>query len=136
MILGYTFEELLSLSPKEIEDLVHPEDRAFFFKNYKDRLEGKFAPPRYEIRGIRKDGTVVWLELSSTRIEYKGQPAVQAAFLDITERKQAEEALRESEERYRTILENIEDGYYEVDLPGNFTFFNDSLCRMSGLLQR
>ena len=132
MILGYTYEELLSLSPKEIEGLVHPEDRAFFFKNYKDRLEGKSVLPRYEIRGIRKDGTVVWLELSSTRIEYKGQPAVQAAFLDITERKRAEEALRESEERYRTILENIEDGYYEVDLPGNFTFFNDSLCRMLG----
>ena len=51
---------------------------------------------------------------------------------DITERKRAEEALQESEERYRTILENIEDGYYEVDLPGNFTFFNDSLCRMLG----
>jgi PAS domain S-box-containing protein len=132
MILGYSFEELSSLSPKEIEDLVHPEDRAFFFKNYKDRLEGKLVLPRYEIRGIRKDGSLVWLELSSTRIEYKGQPAVQATFLDITERKQSEETLRQSEERYRTILENIEDGYYEVDLPGNFTFFNESLCRMLG----
>ena len=132
MILGYTFEELLSLSPKEIESLVHPEDRAFFFKNYKDRLEGKSVLPHYEIRGIRKDGTAIWLELSSTHIEYIGQPAVQAAFLDITERKRTEEALRESEERYRTILEDIEDGYYEVDLPGNFTFFNDSLCRMLG----
>jgi len=48
------------------------------------------------------------------------------------QQKKAEETLRQSEERYRTILENIEDGYYEVDLPGNFTFFNDSLCRMLG----
>jgi PAS domain S-box-containing protein len=51
---------------------------------------------------------------------------------DVTDRKQAEEALRESEERYRTILEDIEDGYFEVDIAGNFTFFNDSLCRMLG----
>jgi diguanylate cyclase (GGDEF)-like protein/PAS domain S-box-containing protein len=50
----------------------------------------------------------------------------------ITERVRAEEALRESEEKYRTILENIEDGYYEVDLAGNFTFFNDALCRLLG----
>jgi diguanylate cyclase (GGDEF)-like protein/PAS domain S-box-containing protein len=48
------------------------------------------------------------------------------------ERKRARERLRESEEKYRTILENIEDGYYEVDLAGNLTFFNDSMCRIWG----
>jgi len=53
-------------------------------------------------------------------------------FVEALMRKRAEEALRESEERYRTILENIEDGYYEVDLPGNFTFFNDPVCRLFG----
>ena len=45
---------------------------------------------------------------------------------------QSEAALRESEEKYRTILDNIEDGYFEVDLKGNFTFFNDALCRLIG----
>jgi len=46
--------------------------------------------------------------------------------------KKAEEALRESEEKHRTILESIEDGYFEVDTAGNFTFFNDSMCRILG----
>jgi len=46
--------------------------------------------------------------------------------------KQDEEALRQSEEKYRSILDNIIDGYYETDLAGNFTFFNNALCRMWG----
>ncbi len=55
-----------------------------------------------------------------------------AAQQELAERKQAEEALRQSEERYRTILQEIEDGYFELDIAGNFTFFNDSVCRMLG----
>ena len=50
--------------------------------------------------------------------------------MEIVERKQAEEAMRDSEEKYRTILEKIEDGYYEVDLTGTLTFFNDSACKI------
>ena len=48
------------------------------------------------------------------------------------ERKQTEEIVRKSEEKYRTILESIEDGYYEVDTIGNLTFFNQSLCHILG----
>lgn len=44
----------------------------------------------------------------------------------------SEEAFRQSEEKYRTILQNIEDGYFEVDLKGNFTFFNNAVCRLIG----
>lgn len=47
-------------------------------------------------------------------------------------REEIEKRLKESEERYRSILENIEDGYFEVDLAGNLTFFNESICRMLG----
>ncbi|NMD04899.1 MAG: PAS domain S-box protein, partial [Deltaproteobacteria bacterium] len=51
-------------------------------------------------------------------------------------RRQSDEALRKSEEKYRTILENINEGYYEIDLAGNFTFFNESLCRILGYTRK
>ena len=51
---------------------------------------------------------------------------------EMVERKQAEETLQQSEEKYRTILESIEDGYFEVDTTGNLTFFNESLCNITG----
>jgi PAS domain S-box-containing protein len=51
---------------------------------------------------------------------------------DSTQRKRTENELRESEERFRSILDNIEDGYFEVDTAGNFTFFNPALVRMLG----
>ena len=77
------------------------------------------------------------LELLSSFANYAAIAVENARLYDsakkeLVERKKTEEALRQSEEKYRTILENIEDGYYETDLPGNLTFFNDSLCRMLG----
>ncbi|MGZ3634687.1 MAG: diguanylate cyclase domain-containing protein [Syntrophales bacterium] len=51
---------------------------------------------------------------------------------DITDHRRAEEAIRESEQKYRTIIENIEDGYHELDFSGNIVFFNDALLKMLG----
>lgn len=52
--------------------------------------------------------------------------------LDLTERKKADAAIRDREEKYRTILESMEDGYFEVDIAGNFTFFNEAMRKMLG----
>jgi PAS domain S-box-containing protein len=52
--------------------------------------------------------------------------------MDITERKQLEGTLAKSEEKYRTILEEMKEGYYETDLAGNYTFFNDVICEKLG----
>ena len=94
-ILGYTCDELTSLSSENIEKLVHPEDRNMFFSRFQDRLNGKTVPTRYEFRGIHKNGTVIWLLISSKRIYYNNQPAVMALFTDITDRKKSEIELKQ-----------------------------------------
>ena len=127
-LLGYTEEELIGAYSISY---VHPEDRQAVRKEAIQRLKGQSLLP-YEYRLIRKNGDVICVLERVTSIEYEGKRALVGNFMDITERKQMEEALRASGERYRTILDSIEEGYFEVDLGGNFTFFNDSLCRSLG----
>jgi|GEM_PF-686773 len=62
-----------------------------------------------------------------------GRGGFATIFTDVTERKVAEEALKSSEQKYRTILESIEEGYFELDLRGSLVFFNTALCRIMGL---
>jgi diguanylate cyclase (GGDEF)-like protein/PAS domain S-box-containing protein len=81
----------------------------------------------------RKDGSSFPVEYSSMPITKDGKViGAVVTFKDITEREQLEEKIRQSEERYRTIIEQMEDGYFETDLRGNFTFANDAECRNLG----
>jgi len=85
-LLGYTVPELLSLSPEKTIGMIHPEDQALLFSSYQAQLSGKSALPRCEFRMARKDGSFRWLEVFSSHVEYEGKPAIQAAFMDITDR--------------------------------------------------
>jgi PAS domain S-box-containing protein len=134
-MLGYSTEELTSLSPQQIVTLVHPDDRNLFFDRFKDRLEGKPVPSTYEVRAVRKDGKLIWMELSSTKTVYNGQPAVQATFMDITDRKNAEETAKESEEKWHSLAGMIPDGIVTVDLKGVITSVNDAFLRLTGCIK-
>ncbi len=93
-ISGYSPEEITSFTPVEIVALIHEEDRGDFFGNFESRLSGGDVDPNKKYRLIHKNGDVVWVEVFSTVIKYNGEPAVQAAFIDITDRERAEESLR------------------------------------------
>jgi PAS domain S-box-containing protein len=81
----------------------------------------------------RRDGSVYYGHVKTSAL-YPSDPgrATITTIADISEKMRAEQALRENEEKYRTIIENIEEGYYEVDKAGSMVFFNDSMCRILG----
>ncbi len=107
-----------------------PEERQRVGENMVKVMQGTSIPGQ-EYSFLRKDGsTFIGLIYASPNIHLNKFVGIRGAILDITERKRTEEALRESEERYRTIIETMEEAYYEVDLAGNLTFFNDNLCRI------
>jgi PAS domain S-box-containing protein len=97
-ILGYGVEKILSLSSQELEELAHPEYRDLFFNRFRDRLAGRSVPSSYEALIVRRGGDIIWVDISSTRINFRGQAAIQATFIDITDRKQAEQDLQRAHE--------------------------------------
>ncbi|MGQ4912550.1 MAG: PAS domain S-box protein [Candidatus Thorarchaeota archaeon] len=92
-MVGYSKEELLRMSAEETFALVHPEDREEFFGRFRERLEDKSMAGALELRGFRKNGTIIPLEVHGVRIDYEGEPAVLATFVDISDRHQAREEM-------------------------------------------
>ncbi len=126
---GYTREELIDTSYKII---VHPEVIDEVSNRHKRRMMGEDVLKKYDTLLISKDGKKIDVSVNVSIIIYNGEPANLTIFHNITERKKMEEKLKTSEEKYRSILENIKEAYYDVDLKGNLTFFNDSLCNILG----
>jgi PAS domain S-box-containing protein len=126
-LVGYSRDELLDMLFEDVEVIEQAEDRAERIR----RMVKETGHDRFEDRLRRKDGGTVDVDISVNYLPTDGGRFF--VFLrDITERKQAEEALRQSEERYRSVLEQMEEAYFEVDIDGNFSFFNDATCRQLG----
>lgn len=130
-ILGYTRDELTGMNNRKY---MSQETAPKVYQTFNEVYRTGKPEKAFDWQLIRKDGTTRFVEISvSLMRDAKGEPTgFYGIARDITERKQAEEALHASEEKYRSILYSIEEGYYEVDLAGNFTFFNDSLVKRLG----
>ncbi|MBN1566707.1 MAG: PAS domain S-box protein [Acidobacteria bacterium] len=130
---GYSPEDLFRLSPEDATALIHPDDRSFVFKRNQDLFDGKSVDPRYEYRGIRRNGTIIWVEAYGSVIQYGGKPAIQSVYMDITDRKKTESALRESEERFRLIAETIDEIFWIYDRQkGIATYLSPAFDRIWG----
>ncbi|MBF0497167.1 MAG: PAS domain S-box protein [Deltaproteobacteria bacterium] len=127
---GYTRAEFLSLAPV---DLLAEESQDRFEERFGQMLARDKAFDNLELKMRCKTGREFWVILNARVVHEAGKiNGVTVVVYDITERKRMEETLRQSEERYRTILESIGEGYYEIDLSGKFTFVNEAMGRLFG----
>ncbi|MEJ2719469.1 MAG: PAS domain S-box protein, partial [Deltaproteobacteria bacterium] len=130
-------DRLCGFQPGEIlekvnpADLVAPEHREMALENLVRRAAGEIGHP-YEIKALRKDGTIFDGMVWGKGITYRNRPASVGTAIDITDLKRAEKALRESEARYRHLVENAPLGILSCDIRGNITELNPAVLQLLG----
>ena len=129
-------EDILRYKPEEMVGLpyvsfVHPDDLAVAEKQFQDAISGQWYPKEWRI--FNKDGQIRWVQSHSKPSVRDGRVvSIQGILSDITERKQADAALRKSEKKYRDLFDNISDCIYTHDLEGRFLSANRALYETLG----
>ncbi|MFA5332334.1 MAG: PAS domain S-box protein [Methanoregula sp.] len=133
------FAEMFGYSPGELSGkvfvplLVAPRDQPLVEKQRLAKESGREKSTHYCFYGVRKDGAIITLENYSTRVDFQGQPGIIGTLMDITERTKAEDALKESEIKFRTLSEASPVGIFLADREGNLAYANDKWFEITGL---
>jgi PAS domain S-box-containing protein len=132
-------QRMLGLSEDEIVghnvlELNHPEERAATAEALARYRDGTLTERNVEKKYLKKDGTAVWLNITNTLVPATGTapPFLQAVYIDVTGRVQAEAALRASDERWRTVFETAAVGIVTLDLDLRYLTANMAFQRMTG----
>jgi PAS domain S-box-containing protein len=133
------FCEMMGYSDVELQrrtflEITHPDDRADSFEEYSRLVRGEIPEYRGEKRYVCMDGSVIWADVTVNLLHDMNLRPLRtiAVIQDITERKYAEEELRASEERYRSLVEQASDGIFVSDNQGHYIDVNTAGCRMLG----
>jgi len=138
LMVNHVFCEMVGLSREQLEghtiDVAHREERrSHVLDSFRRRFAQRDFEARVETSVTLWDGRVQWFEHSNTIVEIDGeQPLLLSVFRNVTERKEAEDALRESEIRFRTIFEGIAAGIAQVGPDGRITSANPALAGLLG----
>lgn len=127
-IFGYSIEELHELGP---QILIAPEDNKRILEFYAKRSKGEDAPKNYQGTFIRKDKSRFICEINASTVTINDKRASFISMKDITKKLEMENALRESEKKYKTLVENSLDGIMIVR-ENRILFTNDTFCNMLG----
>jgi len=129
-ILGFKSEEIIG---KRVFDVIHPEDVSLVSKNIKTAIiyDKDFS---IEFRAVHKNNNYVLISLKGSLITFKDKQSLVGVLRDISDKKEAEVKIRESEEKYRTIVNNITDIILETDLKGIITYISPQCFDIMGYL--
>jgi PAS domain S-box-containing protein len=128
-MLGYQREEMLGMPAR---DLFLPGDRIWLQDKNRRKRKGEALPSHYGVMALRKDGSMLPIEISMSAMRYEDKSATVVYVRDVTERKQAEESLRESEAQFRAIFDGAAIGVSLLDSDGRPFKMNPALQQMLG----
>ena len=129
-MIGFSGQELLGHS---VDQFVAPEDAGLVLARHRKRMSGKDVVSSYQYSLLHKDGsTRVQVMMNAGVATFRGRPAMIATFHDVTEERKREAALRESEEKCRTILDTTSEWIWDLDLHGCHTYSNPAVESLLG----
>ena len=120
---GYTDEELTTMP---LEKFVYRDDMTTVYRNIRARIKGEVDEVRYDVRAVRKDGGIIWVEMFGTVMEYHGAPAIIGTMVNITEQKRSQELIRKSQAELSAFFDNVEGPSCLVDANKRYLIFNRS----------
>jgi len=126
-------ETFYNWQPGEFISVVHPDYREFVGEQVRKKILGlEDSVTNYNYKALKKSGEIIWLENYSKSIIFQGKPAILAIQIDITDKVQMEKQLKESEEKYRLLADNINDIIWTMDLDLNTTYVSPSVKSVVG----
>jgi PAS domain S-box-containing protein len=132
-IYGYSEEEGLKFQAYELKKVFHPDDVEFLNDRFHEVMENQIGTSySKDVRCIKKNGEQVSVEYFFRHIEYEGKPALLINVIDITQRKEFEIKLRESERKFRGIIEHVNEAFFISDVEGNISYISPQVSEIVG----
>jgi PAS domain S-box-containing protein len=113
-------------------DFIAPDDRGEVAREYERKLSGDKRTYPTPFRFVGKDRSMRWVEAIATSVSWEGEPALLSFIRDISEQKRAQDALKESERKYRELVETLDEGIWVIDRGGSTTYANPRIADMLG----